>query len=220
MGGFGTFFIILAVILVLFGAVFFVRGFLKAQKKNALLSRNRLDRKTIFEYLRTEFSEKNVFCGYLFPFPKNKQGFVSRYAPIDAVVITAGGVAVIDIQNFDAQIDSASADRWVIRRGDQITEIASPVRQNEVYKKVINDLLRARGIHNVPVYSIVVYTGNADFTVPYDNLVSAREMIGLLSALHTERILTVSDLLMIRRILSENKNTKSEADAALKKIYG
>lgn len=89
---------------------------------------------------------------------------------IDAVMIHAKGIFVIENKNYTGQIYGAEADyQWTQvqwKAGKRISRhFYNPIKQNENHIRylrcVINDLFPDRSIRNIPYISVVTFNGKA-----------------------------------------------------------
>jgi hypothetical protein len=97
------------------------------------------------------------------------------YSQIDLVVMTRGGLAVIEVKDYAGQISGKGGDRtWTQEVYGTPKRFYNPILQNEGHIKTLREWLP-----DVPMFSAVVFYGSSDLKdisdVPDDTLVTKPE---------------------------------------------
>ena len=162
----------------------------------------------IYEMLASAFPRKDVFRNLYCPIKLPEKVL---YTEVDIVVVTHGGVVVIEVKGHKGNIDNPSDGDWCQRYKDKVLTFKNPYRQNEVHVKAIENLLKRAGILNVPVYNAVVFADkNVRFINSYKWLFKADNIVDYISSLDDRFALSGKDIKNISGVIS--KYTKKRTD--------
>lgn len=157
--GVGFFLIALAVILVLF---LLFRA--SAQHVTRLVT-HKLGKRRIRKILRTRSSD--VLEDFILP------GAYGGLTRIDYAILTSGGILCIQTKHINGIVFGAPDEpQWTNVDGVRRRKFLNPMIQNEGRTKALQKV-----VPDVPVASLVVFTGNVQFTTPLEkNVIHVRRL--------------------------------------------
>lgn len=182
-------------------------AFLFYKIKTSIRSRRILGYGTRSENLIKEelcrlLGEKNVFAGFYLPMDASGE----RYTEIDVLAVTRGGIAVIEVKSHNGRIDSRDERIWKQYSNGKYVEFHNPILQNAAHIRAVQNALRAEGLYDAPVYSIVVFTsGNVTFTKDFYELCNAKAMIERVRDINRRAIFTPQRRCEICKIIEKTK---------------
>ncbi len=188
------------------------------QLKNTKLSR----RKRIHEEMCLELYKRNVFSGFSFPEAYSDDDVVLKYTRIDCLAVTRGGIAVITFKDYNGKINNRT-DTWMCEENEngEVLCFNDPLEETELKRIAILHLIERGELPNVPVYSMVVFTGrDVTFSVEHDNLTTYDEFTELIKQLNSNKALSLSEMFEIRNMLNDEKRTKVQVAEHIEKIFG
>ncbi len=220
MDGVKIFFAILLMLGALLGVTYIISKYLKSKKADEIKKAPLSPRRRIHELLCLQLFYKNVFSGYYFPVGYSKNGVALKYAQIDTVAITRGGVAVITVKEQTGRIE-CSDEVWTSTEGGVYSEFDDPTVTGEEKKDILARLIRHGRLENVPIYSIVVFTSPSAVLVQApDNTVKSEELLEVTEQLNSQKALSISEMFAIKKLIDSEKKTKREVRSHMRKIYG
>ena len=124
-----------------------------------------------------------------------------RSAQIDHILINSDGIIVIETKNYGGRIYGSEYNKnWtqVLAYGKKKYKFYNPIMQNATHVHKLKEVLSPE-FKDIPIYSIVVFTGRADIK----HVETKNTIVTLLGSLNSS----------IRSINSPNKITSSEINA-------
>ncbi len=221
MSGWKTALILLLAVVALTVAAYFVSVYLKNKKKQELKGAKLSPKRMLHEQLCLELFKRNVFSGFSYPTKYSENGVPLDFTVMDTVAVTRGGIALISVKEYGGLIDDGRGDIWVCRHEDDDVEFDNPLAVNDFKRKVLLSMIKRSKLPDVPVYSIVVFTGsNVSFLTEYDNVVDLTQFYELIDQLNSERVLNVKEMFELREMLNREKMTRKQVQAHRDKIFG
>ncbi len=185
--------ITVAVLLLLILVAMGVHYFRTRSKANNLLRRGKRGGDFIYDLLKTSFPEGHLFKQVMLPI-FTQDGDCKKY-PADIVLVDRGGVYVIRVRNFSGAVDNSAAGNWAIKNENGTTEIPNPFNQNRGGVKAIESILKREGIYNIPIYSLVVFSGRrVSFRNRNEKLLTSPRLIDVIQDMNRSRFLTQLDI--------------------------
>ncbi len=198
--------IIIVVVLAVLGGTALVILHLKGQADaDSLLRVGRKSRRLAYDLLRTAFLPMQVMRDVILPIDPSdhSKGFVT----IEALVVTRGGISVIQSVRVGGYVDNRPHDNWIFYANGRPTVIRNPYESNEYCVRAVRAMLRDSGIANVRVHNILAsvyptaqYNFRDDAIVPVEQLttyvrdltkvsyVSFRDIKRVIEAINKRRI--------------------------------
>ncbi|MBO4264922.1 MAG: NERD domain-containing protein [Clostridia bacterium] len=193
--------LILAICAVISAIAYYVYKFVSRVKSSRQLLYGDESERNIRHALITRFGKCRVLSGVYLPYINDPLG---RYAEVDDIVITGGGIVVVEVKSHNGKIDNRSESIWIQHYGDKVVKFQNPVLQNAVHVRVVSDILRKEGIIDVPVYNLVVFTSkNVAFAKKVREVCSQKTMASRLSSIESDRVLSIIDRRNIKLLLGE-----------------
>jgi len=142
---------------------------------------------------------------------------------IDHIIVSKFGIFVIETKNMGGWIFGGAADpKWTQTFRNKRNSFQNPLRQNYKHTKELDALL---GIGEDKIFSIVVFTGNAEFkTEMPDNVMPGQRLVRYIRSKNIV-LLSESDLQKVLRkingsMLERSAETKRQHILNLSKKYG
>ncbi len=221
MAAFKTVCAILFFLILLIAVTYAVSLYLKKKKLEEIKNKKLRPKRHIHERLGVELFKWNVFSGFLYPTAYSKNGVPLDYTDIDTLAVTRGGIALVTVKDHGGLIDNGKGDVWVCRAGSDHVEFENPLSLGEDKRKAILSVIKRKKLPDVPVYNIVVFTGeDVSFVNEYDNVVDKLRFFEMISELNSERVLDMKEMFALRELFNDEKRTRAQVKEHKKKIYG
>jgi hypothetical protein len=140
----------------------------------------------------------------------------NRITQIDHILLCSYGVFVIETKSHNGYIE-ASGETWVQHWNGKVVPFHSPILQNGIHRRMVEDLLGNWGIEKkIPVFDLIVFTSNkVEFSRKEKSLVSTKDLVSRIKALGKgKRSLTKTQLYQVKkRILAACVRSASEKRA-------
>ncbi len=215
------FIIVIIALSCLSGIIYILNVFLKKNRYRQMQGKKLSNHALLHETVCSEFFRKNVFTGYFFPSIKDDNGVVRKYARIDSLIVTKGGIAIVSICDKAGRVDNSKQDIWVQSLHDKITEFENPSIKNESNKKIVYDILKSSRLNNIPLYNIVVFTEkNVELLFEGENIFLINELPLMIKQLNHESALTLLEMFKIRQALDAAKRTHKEVKTYMQRLNG
>ena len=171
----------------------------KRKKVSEILRYGKESEKTVRYALITRFGASRVFSSFYLPCI-NKEN--ESYTEIDNLVITKGGIVVIEVKSHNGKIDNRD-DYWKQYYGDKYVEFYNPIKQNAGHVRAVADILHKENVYNVPIYNVVVFTSrNVSFAKRYDEIFSFKSMMSKIHDICHANVLSYSEMRRLQKIIA------------------
>lgn len=129
-----------------------------------------------------------------------------RKAQIDHVVVSTFGVFVIETKNYKGKIyGTERATKWQQYIGGRKYEFYNPLRQNYGHQKSLELWLEENGAGKIPVFPILVFTGDAKLKkVPKDRVICLGQLKKKIRDLSVEEVMSKEQASEIAEILRKD----------------
>ncbi|MBQ8508830.1 MAG: NERD domain-containing protein [Clostridia bacterium] len=149
--------------------------------------------------LKKNFGDAAVFSGIYLPYLNTPD----KHAEIDHLVITRSGVYVIEVKSHNGYIQSPDERNWWQTYNDKKIQFYNPIRQNNTHVKIVQEILKAEGQYNVPMYNIVVFTSHrVTFSKKHDNVIPTEGLVGYIRRVGKKNALSTSQVGRVRRAIA------------------
>jgi len=128
-------------------------------------------------------------------FPVSLRPDNTKFIEADLVVVTHGGIIVIEVKGHKGKIDNPRNSTWHQIYKDKHLEFQNPFDQNAYHIKTIDSLLKREKMFNLPLYNIVVFSSdNVKFRYKREGLCTASALNGIMLDISKNRFLTTPEL--------------------------
>ena len=187
---FSTIVAILLVILVIAVIIHWIRTRAKTEK---LLGSGNRGGNFVYDLLRTSFSKSRLIRRAVLP-EFLPDGSVRR-APCDLILVERGGVFVIRVRNISGAVDNPPCAEWYVKTPQGVITIPNPFDQNKPGVRAVKEILRRENVFNVPIYSLVVFTGKrVVFRNRSEKLTTAETVLDTLRDFNRNRFLNQNEI--------------------------
>lgn len=179
--------------------------FKTAAKRRKIESYGRESEARIDALLKKAFGDDAVFSGIYLPYTRSEQ---KKYAEIDHLVVTRGGICVIEVKSHNGYIRCPDEREWWQTYNDKKISFYNPLRQNKTHTKIVGEILRAQGHYNVPIYSVVVFTSRkVTFSHTYSNVIRTDKLVEYVRKNGKKNALSTSQTRKVRDIIKHKSTT-------------
>lgn len=182
---------ILLVIIVIAVFIHYLRT--RAKAGNMLKSKKR-GGSFVYDLLATSFRRDRILRSV--KLPEFLPDGTYRPVPADIILVDRGGVFIIRVKNVSGNIDNPKNDNWMVysANGEQQL-IVNPFEQNKRTVHAVEAILKRENVYNVPLYNIVVFSGNrVKFKYRYEKLTTSDQVIDLLRDFNRNKFLSQSEI--------------------------
>ncbi len=170
-----------------------------AAKRRKIESYGKESEARIDALLKKAFGDDAVFSGIYLPYTRSDQ---KKYAEIDHLVVTRGGVCVVEVKSHNGYIRCPDEREWWQTYNDKKISFYNPIRQNKMHTKIVGEILRNEGQYNVPIYSVVVFTSRrVTFSHKYDNVIRTDKLVDYIKKNGKKNTLSTSQTRRVRDII-------------------
>lgn len=168
--------------------------YLKTQSTTEkLLNNGKRDGNFVYNLLRTYFSRGHIFKRVLIPSLPSKGNAAAL--PTDIILVERGGIFVIKTINASGAIDNSNPASWFIHNSKGVYEIPNPFEKNHLTLRSIKEILRREKIYNIPLHSVVVFTGRkVVFKKRFEKLLTAERLVPVLSDMNKNKFLSQNEI--------------------------
>ena len=169
---------------------------------NKIVQNGRRKRNFIFNYLCLRFSRINTIKDVSLIVKNNATGGGRYVSDIGLVFVNQGGLFVIDTVAGSGYIDITDGGTWHRIINDKYYSFDDPVVKNTQKVKEVKWFLRNEGVENVPVHSVVVFTGKRiRFSKHIRGLITADELASYLVDLNKDRFLSHKEIREVVKLI-------------------
>lgn len=187
-----TFSTVVAILLVIVVIAVIIHWLRTRAKLEKLLGNTNRGGNFLYDLLRTSFSRGRLIRRAVLP-EFMPDGSVRR-APCDLILVERGGVFVIRTRNISGAVDNQGPE-WRINTHQGLISIPNPFDQNKPAVHAIKEILRRESVYNVPIYSIVVFTGKkVVFRNRSEKLMTAENVLDLLHDFNRNKFLNQNEI--------------------------
>ncbi len=185
-------------------------------KANKLLQRGKRGGDFIYDLLKTSFPDGRLFKQVMLPIFA-EDGSYRKY-PANIVLVDRGGVFVIRVINTSGAVDNARTDSWIVKNEKGSVEIPNPFEQNRGGVKAIESILKREGIFNIPIYSLVVFSGKkVVFRTRNEKLLTSARLIDTVQDMNRSKFLNQLDISSTITAIKKYLPRKRPSDGSEKK---
>jgi len=198
------FFIVLAIVVALALIAFFAYRLYCVFAADSVLKGSRKDKRFLYRLLKARFGGR-----YLLPdislLGGGRDSNARYYVKSELLFLNEGGLFVIRAIPGNGLVDVTQNDTWYRICNDRSFPFTNPFEQNEVFIRLLNSLFRYTKITNVPIYNIVVFTGNrVKFNQRQNGLLTANGLIPYMCDMKKNRFLSRKERERILKALKEH----------------
>ncbi|MBE6563777.1 MAG: NERD domain-containing protein [Ruminococcaceae bacterium] len=197
-------FIVLAIVIVLALIAFFSYKLYCSFAADSILKGSRKNKHFLYLLLKTRFGSR-----YLLPdislLGGGRDSTARYYVKSELLYLNSGGLFVIRSVPGNGLVDVTQNDTWYRICNDRSFPFTNPFEQNEVFIRLLKSLFRYANIPNVPIYNIVVFTGNrVKFNQRQNGLLTANGLIPYMCDMKKNHFLSLPEQERILKTLKEH----------------
>jgi len=197
-----TLLILLCTALMLWGA-FVVYSRITADK---VLQNGRQKKSFLFNYLSLRFSRLSVIRDVSLVVKNNANSGGKYISNIGLVFVNQGGLFIIDSVQGSGFIDINERSQWHRIINDNYYTFDDPIEKNIHKVKEVKWFLRSEGVENVPVHSLVVFTGKRiKFSKKLRGLITVDELAPYLVDLNKDRFLSQKEIRDVVKLIKSKQ---------------
>ena len=169
------------------------------------IMRNGRNKKSFaFSYLSTRFSRVNTLrdVKLLINDPKSQN---RRYvADIGLVFVNKGGIMIVDTVPGSGYIDITEGGQWNRLINDKYYTFDDPFIRSKRNVSAMKTFLRNEGVENVPVHSVVLFSGKrVRFSKRINGLVTADNLVSYIKDVNKDKFLTNGEIRSVVKLLKQ-----------------
>ena len=206
----GIFFLVIGILAVLLLIAYCCYRIYVGYASEKILRGNRKQKHFLSALLTARFGKKYVLSD-LSLLGGGKGTDQRYYVTSEVILINAGGLFVIRSVPGNGLIDLSGEETWFRLLNDQSNPFPNPFEQNEIFVRLLKSLFRYEKIPNVPIYNIVVFTGNrVKFNQKMNGLLQVNHLIPYLCDMKKNSFLKLTERQRILRALQKHGKVLGE----------
>lgn len=149
----------------------------------------------VYNLLQTTYSKGRLIRHAVLP--EFMSDGTARRAPCDLILVERGGVFVIREWNSGsaAAVDNPSDGAWRLAGPSGIVTIPNLFEQNKRGIHAVKEILRRENVYNVPIYNIVVFSGDRiRFRYRSEKLTTAEALLDTLRDFNRNKFLSQNEI--------------------------
>lgn len=198
------FFVTLGVIIYIAFALWLIALIYSRITARKIMREERNKKSFTYRYLCSRYSKRNTVRGVklLIRSKDNPQGrFI---ADIGLVFVNKGGVMVIETIPGSGFIDMTPGGQWNRIINDKYYTFDDPFLRNKKKTETMKRFLRSEGVENIPVHSVVFFSGNnVKFSKRINGLVNANTLVPYLNDINRDKFLTGKEIRRVVKLLRQ-----------------
>lgn len=166
-----------------------------------ILRESRNKKSFTFNYLYVRFSRSNVINDVKLLI-RNKEG--QFLADMGLVFVNRGGVILIETVQGSGYIDITEGGPWNRISNNKFYTFADPFILCKNREKAMKSFLRHNGMDNIPVHSLVLFSGKrVKFSKKLRSLITAEELAPYLADINKDRFLSGKEIKQVVKLFRQ-----------------
>ncbi|NLZ35948.1 MAG: NERD domain-containing protein [Clostridiales bacterium] len=200
MGALKAVLIIAAVILLLYAAFRIALKVKSSLDYDKVMKTAKRDRRFLGKLLSTQFAKGKYMLNVILPYgPDGKDS-----GPVDAVVVTKGGIAIITAKYFSGRVVNPYRGDWTVTNAGNTWLFPNLFEKNADFIEAVKTVMRREKLYNIPIHNIVMFgSRNVKFSSKESTLLTPEQLMQYLHDINNDKFLKSSQQKEVMRAFAK-----------------
>ncbi|NLB16531.1 MAG: NERD domain-containing protein [Clostridiales bacterium] len=200
MGALKAVLIIAAVLLLLFLAFLIALKVKSSLDYDKVMRTAKRDKRFLGKLLSTQFSKGRYMLNVVLPYgPDGKDS-----GPVDAVVVSKGGIAIITAKYFSGKVVNPYRGDWTVTNAGNTWLFPNLFEKNADFIEAVKTVMRREKLYNIPIHNIVMFgSKNVKFSSKESTLLTPEQLMRYLHDIKNDKFLNGSQQKEVMRAFAK-----------------
>lgn len=200
LGALKAILIIAAVLLLLFLAFLIALKVKSSLDYDKVMKTAKRDKRFLGKLLSTQFSRGRYMLNVVLPYgPDGKDS-----GPVDAVVVSKGGIAIITAKYFSGRVVNPYRGDWTVTNAGNTWLFPNLFEKNADFIEAVKTVMRREKLYNVPIHNIVMFgSKNVKFSSKESTLLTPEQLMRYLLDIRNDKFLNSSQQKAVMRAFAK-----------------